>query len=101
MIKRKPVAIKEILQQAVTGIEKQRKNTVFKEEIESFWKEAAGEKAAKHSSPTQLKGETLTINVDSPIWIYQLNINKQKIEKSLARLLHKKNITIKLRTGEN
>ncbi len=69
--------------------------------MQAAWLDAAGENAAKHTKPKKMTKTTLVIDVDSPTWIYQLNINKSKIEKRLNRYFkNKKPITIKFRAGE-
>ncbi|NQT95644.1 MAG: DUF721 domain-containing protein [Candidatus Omnitrophica bacterium] len=99
--KKSPIAIKDVLLQTLKGMSGQCEHTIFAEEIRGVWKKAAGEAASNHSTPTQLRGKTLVVNVDSPIWIYQLNINKEKIEKKLSKLFQDKgHISIKLRAGE-
>jgi len=100
-MKKVPTAIKEVLKKAIEQIDKKQQGQVSKEEIARYWESAAGKEASRHSSPAQFKGKTLLINVDSSIWIYQLNIKKKKIEEKLSRLLkHKAPVKIRLRAGE-
>jgi hypothetical protein len=98
----KPAPIKNILPDTIKGIAAEGRGFTCKEEIERIWKEAAGEEASRHSSPKQFKKNTLTVNVDSPIWIYQINIKKAQIEKELTkRLKQAEPVCIRLRTGED
>jgi len=100
MKKSKPTTLKKALVGAIEAISAKREESVSEEDINNIWKQAAGEGASNHSSPVQIKGNTLVINVDSPIWIYQLNIKKEKIEQKLNRLIRRKHpLRIRLRAG--
>ena len=101
MKKSHPTPIKDVLKGAVEKIVAKGEGPVFEEDINSLWERAAGKEASKHSSPAGIKGKTLIVNVDSPTWIYQLNIKKEKIEKRLSRLIKNgKRLSIRLRAGE-
>ena len=101
MEKKAPTLLKEILKTAIKQAEEQKKGLLTEEEVQAAWLDAAGENAAKHTKPKKMTKTTLVIDVDSPTWIYQLNINKNKIEKRLNRYFkNKKPITIKFRAGE-
>jgi len=98
----KPTPIKSVLGKAIQSIIDSKKNTVSEEEIQQVWEQAAGKEASRHSHPIRIKENVLVVNVDSSIWIYQLNLNKQKIEKELNKLLKREQlITITLRAGES
>jgi len=98
---KRPTQIKEILKKTIEAIEKEGEKRPLKEEIEKAWEEAAGKQAARHSQPKRIKENILTVTVDSPTWIYQLDLNKEKIEKKITKLLNeKKQLTIRLRVGE-
>ena len=101
MNKLKPVSIKDILVSAIEGITAKQENQLCKEDIEKFWEDAAGKEASRHSRPVRLKGRSLIINVDSSVWVYQLNIKKKAIEQKLSKMLkHKSPLKISLRVGE-
>ncbi len=96
-----PTPLKEILKTAIKTAEEQKKGLLSEEEVWGAWVDAAGQNAARHTKPKRLTKTTLIIDVDSPTWIYQLNINRSKIEKRLNRYLKNKNqIKIKFRAGE-
>lgn len=77
------------------------KDLLSKEAIKGAWEKAAGREAGNHSSPARIRGKILIVNVDSPIWIYQLNLKKAEIEKKLNRLIGRKPpLSIRLRAGE-
>ncbi len=101
MKKEGPTSIRDVLKIAIKQAEEQKKGLLSEEEVYNAWKNAAGEHAAQHTKPKRLTKTTLIINVDSPTWIYQLNINREKIEKRLNRQLKRKSwTTIKFRAGE-
>lgn len=87
MAKKKPVLIEEILKKTIGEIEKNNKHRATEEELLKAWEEAAGKQAAKHTKIKQLVKNRLIINVDSPTWIYQLNLNKESIESKLNTYL--------------
>lgn len=100
MRKTQPESIKDILKTAVERIVAE-KNPLYKEDIKKIWERVVGKEASKHSSPARIRGRVLIINVDSPTWIYQLNIKKTEIEKRLNRLIKQKTpLSIRLRAGE-
>lgn len=100
MPKTKPEPIRDILKTTIEGIVAE-KGPFCKEDIKKAWEKTVGKEASSHSWPTRIKGKALIINVDSPIWIYQLNIKKNEIEKRLNRLIKRKiPLSIRLRAGE-
>lgn len=99
---RKPTPIKNILTDTIKNIISEKEDSVYREDINKAWEEAVGKAASRHSTPAQIKRNTLIINVDSPIWIYQLNIKKEEVEKKLNKLLGRKEpLKIRLRAGED
>lgn len=101
MKKEGPVSIREILKTTIKKAEEQKKDLLSEEEVWSAWKNAVGTNAAKHTKPKRLTRRTLIIDVNSPTWIYQLNINRERIEKRVNRQLKRDPpIKIKFRAGE-
>jgi hypothetical protein len=101
MEKTGPTPIKDILQKNLVGANGGKNRPVFEEEIKRAWEKAAGKRAGSHSSPAGIKKGLFLVNVDSPIWIYQLNIKKDKIETRLNKLLKQDNLLrVRLRAGE-
>ena len=101
MIKKQPEPIKEILKAAIKDMTDEKKRPFGKEDIESVWVRAAGKEASRHSSPTRIKGNALIVNVDSPTWIYQLNIKRNEIEKKLNKIIKlDRPLSIRFRAGE-
>ncbi len=67
-------------------------NPVLKQGIDDarvleIWPLAVGEQLAKHARAVQVKGKTLLIEVDHPIWKQELHSNKQLALKRLNEKL--------------
>jgi predicted nucleic acid-binding Zn ribbon protein len=97
-----PAAIKDLLRTSIENIAKQAQAQAGAcQQIKQHWQKIVGKEASNHTSPARLKGKTLIVNVDSPIWIYQLATKKAEIEKGLNRLMKRKDyFNIRLRAGE-
>jgi hypothetical protein len=52
-----------------------------------LWPEAIGESIAKHSKAVQIKGTTLFISVEKPVWRQELHSNKTLVLQKLNRHL--------------
>jgi len=102
MRNKRPTPIDAILKETIKQIEDKKKGSLSEEEIMSAWRDVAGGQAAQHSVPVKINKDILTINVDSPTWIYQLNIKKRKIEDALNRKIDRSTpLKIRFRAGEN
>ncbi len=100
MKKEGPIQISEILKTTIKKAEEQKKGLLSEEEAQDAWRTAAGASAVKHTKIKRFTKTTLIIDVDSPTWIYQLNIDREKIEKRLNRQLKRKPpIKIRFRAG--
>ncbi len=53
--------------------------------IKNDWHTLFEKPLSLHMSPSRLTGGELLLNVDSPIWIQQLNFLKKEILKKLSR----------------
>ena len=98
MANKQPIQIKNILKSAIMKAQAQQQAA---QHLKRVWREVAGEEAAKHSFPQQIINKTLTVTVDSSVWIYYLHNHRQDIEKQLRKqLATQHNIKIRLRAGE-
>jgi predicted nucleic acid-binding Zn ribbon protein len=94
---RQPQSIKEILKHAPLNTQNQKQQ----ENIQSAWNIVVGKNAAQHTTLHNIRGTTLTVSVDSPVWVFQLNTQKQHIETLLQKQLNLvRPIKIKLRAGD-
>ncbi len=66
---------------------------VHEARILGLWAQAMGDSIARHSRATHLKGSTLYVSVDHPVWRQELHSNKllalQKLNKVLFEALGK------------
>ena len=85
------VPIGEILKTVFGEMDTQK--NLFREDVESRWKEVAGESAAKHSRPIVLKKKILTVWVDSSGWMQELTMRKRSLLKGLKRMFGKDKIS--------
>lgn len=98
-MKSKPSPIGDILKDVFAKLDS--KKVLFKEDIESFWREIVGEEAFKHSRPLAIRKEVLTVQVDSSGWMQELVMRKRNILKGLKRRLGKDKISeIHFKIGE-
>ena len=73
--------IKDIVSQVVGNLS--QRGPQQEEKLQRFWQSVMKGKAAKHTSIFGLKEGVLRISVDSPAWVFQLNLHKKKILKEL------------------
>lgn len=97
--KKQPEGIKNILGKVLGTIEK--KGPGQKEKILKAWQKTASEKAARHSRPTSIKHNILTIEVDSSTWLYELSTKKRELLRELKKELKEYKIDdIRFRMGD-
>ncbi|MCD4780125.1 MAG: DUF721 domain-containing protein [Candidatus Omnitrophica bacterium] len=68
--------IKDIIQDLVKGINIQKKDGVS---FEFILNKILTEKERKHAVMLGINGKTVTIIVDSSLWLYHLNMKKKKM----------------------
>ena len=88
---KKITPIADILKDVFTRLESEQ--TLPRDTLEAHWKEIAGELAAKHSFPADLRKNELTVRVDSSVWLQELTIKKRELLKALKRVLGKDTIS--------
>ena len=97
----KPNHISDTIKEVFESIDKTNSPGVSKKNILASWETVVGEKAAAHSKPIELRGETLLVSVDSAVWIYQLRLKEKELLKKLKTLLGVEGIKkIRLRAGQ-
>jgi predicted nucleic acid-binding Zn ribbon protein len=98
--KNKPSHISQVVKDIFGELDKAGVSNPDKVDISTVWVKAAGQKAARHSSPASLRNKTLLVSVDSSAWIYQLRLKEQELIKKMAKLLNKQEIEkIRFRAG--
>ncbi len=93
-----PLPIGEILKSVVENLNQRKDQGIAR--IGSSWPKIAGTKFARHSRPAGFKKGLLIINVDESAWLYQMNLQRERLLKNLQARLEEENIqTIKFRIG--
>lgn len=94
-------SIKNVLSDVIQNMSGGKKTKI--DLIKEAFKAAAGKDARDHAAPAAFKSKRLIVNVDSSVWMYELNLRKQAINKELNERLKKDGIIINeimLRIGE-
>lgn len=73
--------IKKIIPSVVQELEKRQPQQ--EEQMNRFWKNVLNGKAAKHIKIYGSNQDIVKVFVDSPAWLFQLNLHKRKILKEL------------------
>ncbi len=99
MKKKVASSLGDILPEIVRRLEKEKNPS--KESIDAEWKAICGDSAFKHSRPGTLRKKILTVKVDSPAWLQELDLQKRKLLKGLKRIFGKDRISeIRFKIGE-
>ncbi len=73
--------IKDIIPQVIANISQKKPET--QEKIQRLWYSMVGEQAKEHTAMAEFKDKRLTVHVDSPAWLFQMNVKKRKILERL------------------
>lgn len=77
------------------------KGRISEEEIAQIWREAVGEKMARHTRPVSIRKSVLLVNVDGSGWLYELTVKKRDILKKLEGKFKGKQLKgLRFRIGE-
>ena len=69
--------IKHIIQDVISNITNRKPEAQVK--IQRVWQSIADKRILQHAMIAGIKDGTLLIHVDSPAWLYQLNLQKRKM----------------------
>jgi predicted nucleic acid-binding Zn ribbon protein len=98
MKKEKASPLSDVLKKVVSTLGERK---LTEEKLVDAWEKAAGKKAAKHTRPVGLRRASLTVNVDSSSWLFELTLKKRAIlEKLQAKLEGEKLKAIRFRIGD-
>lgn len=68
--------------------------------LEGQWSEVVGEPIASHTAPEEIRFDTLTIRVDSAVWMHELSFLKGPLLEKINRILGKNGVRkIQLKIG--
>jgi len=99
MAKFSPTPIASVIKTVFKQIETEK--VLTREDVEAFWRESAGDGAAKHARPVALRQGVLTVQVDSSAWMQELAMKKRPILKALKRKFGQdKILNIHLKMGD-
>ena len=94
-------SIRDVLTSVIEKMSGEKKQKI--NQVKDAWNHVLGEKAAVHARPVSFRQKRLTVNVDSSVWMYELNLKKQDFRAKLNQRLNKDNININeivFRVGE-
>lgn len=83
MRKNAPRLIGDVLKDVVENLSQAKKKEIFK--IIAAWPNLAGKDFSHHAKPVSLKRGTLVVNVDESAWLYQANLQKEKLLMRLQK----------------
>lgn len=98
-MKRKTERIDGVIKSVIEALHKDGRPT--SETVEAAWREAAGDKAARHAKPVSLRTKRLVVNVDGSSWLYELTLKKDVLLGALKDKLGEDKIKeLQFRIGE-
>jgi hypothetical protein len=87
--------IKDIVLKVITNISSGRPEVHNK--IQRIWQNVFDKKTASHTSIVGLQKGTLVVHVDSPAWLFQMNLQKRKaLERLRAEIPELSHIRFKI-----
>jgi predicted nucleic acid-binding Zn ribbon protein len=76
----KPESIKDVLDKIFPEIKTRKDRGILE-----IWGQIAGKQTARHTKPAAFKEGILVVNVDSAIWLYELNLRKPILLQRLKK----------------
>ena len=68
--------IKDILPGVMRGLAQTKPD--LQAQVSRCWRDIAGEPAGQHTTAAGIRDGKLIVMVDSPVWLFQMNIQKKK-----------------------
>ncbi len=78
--------LKDILKDVWKDLAKKQKDQDA-EKVQAAWDRMVGPKASAHTRIVYLTKEKIRVNVDSSAWLYTLNLEKERLETELKKVL--------------
>lgn len=85
-------SIKDVLSSVILKMSGEKKEKIGR--IKDAWEAVLDKDARSHTRPAAYKANRLIVNIDSPGWMYELNLNKREIKAKLNEKLSKENVII-------
>jgi predicted nucleic acid-binding Zn ribbon protein len=83
---RRPVAVGDLLSAVLRGTPAEKR--LHEGRIWLVWEQAVGSRIASHARPSSFRDGTLTLSVDSAVWMQQLNYLKRELIAKVNGELH-------------
>jgi predicted nucleic acid-binding Zn ribbon protein len=87
--------LKEVLTGVLEGLRKKSRQEEL-EKAQKAWRKAAGPKAVAHTKIVRLTKGVIRVNVDNSAWLFDLNLKKKRILKSLQKAMSVEDIRFQL-----
>jgi len=103
-MQQKASSIKNILESVVSKMSGEKKDKA--EQLRMAWEAVVTKEMGRHSRVANFKAKKLIVNIDSSVWMYEINLHKQQIKADLNKNLTGRNSNdeavkeIILRVGE-
>lgn len=65
-------------------------NFYFLALLRKNWSEIVGKSLSMHTQPFSIRNRNLVINVDDPLWLQELNLNKDEIKTAILSFFNNK-----------
>jgi predicted nucleic acid-binding Zn ribbon protein len=87
--------IKDVLHSVFRDLEKKQQGVDF-EKASLAWEKAVGPKAAAHTKIVYLTKEKIRVNVNNSAWLFELNLKKGQIQKTIKKSLNIDDVRFRL-----
>jgi predicted nucleic acid-binding Zn ribbon protein len=85
MSQQRPTPVGDTLQRVLQRIDPDHRMHAFR--VWTFWEEEVGEAIAAHAEPAGFRSGVLSVRVDSPAWMQELQFLKESLREQLNRRL--------------
>jgi predicted nucleic acid-binding Zn ribbon protein len=83
--RQRPTRVADTLERVIQRFDPDQRMKVYR--LWTFWDEEVGEAVAAHAQPAGFRAEVLSVRVDSPSWMQELQFLKEGIRERLNRRL--------------
>lgn len=87
--------IKRVLQAVFKELTEKSNQNDFDTALKT-WQRIVGEKAARHSKIVYLTKDKIQVNVDSSVWLHELNLKKRSLQAQLQESLKIQKVVLRL-----
>lgn len=88
-----------VVKRVLAQMDRQRRSPLGR--IQGAWPDVVGKRLALHSRPTSLRKRTLTVKVDQSGWLFQFNLERERVLAQLRALVGERAVqAVRHRIGE-